>query len=64
MERVVVVVTGVFFVAVVLVCCVTVVMLWGAGFVVRVVLQKHEVSDRVMIKLKIPIVVVVLMGPP
>ena len=59
-----VVVTGVFFVAVVLVCCVTVVMLWGAGFVVRVVLQKHEVSDRMMIKLRIPIVVVVLMGPP
>lgn len=59
MERVVVVVTGVFLVTVLLVCCVTVVMVWGAGFVVRVVLQKHEVSDRVVIKLRIPIVVVV-----
>jgi hypothetical protein len=53
-ERVVVVVTGVFLVTVLLVCCVTVVMVWGAGFVVRVVLQKHEVSDSGMIKLRIP----------
>jgi len=61
-----VVVTGVLVVAVLLVCCVTVVMVWGAGFVVRVVLQKQDVSDRVMIKLEIPILVVVLIliSPP
>lgn len=57
-----VVVTGVFVVAVVLVCWLTVVVVWGMGLVVRVVLEKHEVSDSGMIKLRIPNLVVVFIN--
>ena len=57
-----VVVTGVFVVAVVLVCWLTVVVVWGMGLVVLVVLDKHEVSDSGMIKLRIPNLVVVFIS--
>jgi hypothetical protein len=56
-ERVVVVVFGVL-----LFCCVTVVTLRGVVSVVLDVLQKHDVSDRAMIKLQIPIREVVFMA--
>jgi hypothetical protein len=58
----VVVVTGVFVVPVVLVCWLTVVVVWGMGLVVLVVLDKHEVSDSGMIKLRIPNLVVVFIS--
>lgn len=57
-----VVVTGVFVVPVVLVCWLTVVVVWGMGLVVLVVLDKHEVSDSGMIKLRIPNLVVVFIS--
>jgi len=49
---------------VVLDCLVTLVVVWGAGFVLLVVLsQKHDVRDRVSsIKVPIPIKGVVFMG--
>ena len=50
---------------VLLVCCVTVVVVWGVGLVTLVVLsEKHDVSSRVIIKLGIPIIMVVFIGQP
>ena len=54
MDRVVVVEVGVWYVL--LVCWVTVVVVWGVGFPVLVVLtDKHDVSDKMSIKELMPI---------